>query len=69
VNSARGFAKALGERLPACDNRFDGVEKLEALPPAMRERLRPLLEQVEAWTDQIKKLETTSSRSPGRSIR
>jgi len=59
VNAARGFAKALGERLPACDADAMDVEKLEALPPEMRERLRPLLEPVEALTDQIKKLETT----------
>ena len=36
-----------------------GVEKLAALPPAMQERLRPLLEKVEALTGQIKKLEGT----------
>jgi transposase len=59
VNAARGFAKALGERLPACDADAMGVEKMEALPPAMQQRLRPLLEQVEALTAQIKKLETT----------
>jgi transposase len=59
VNSARGFTKALGERLPACDADAMGVEKMEALPPAMQQRLRPLLEQVEALTAQIKKLETT----------
>src|SRR6266849_2796160 len=59
VNAARGFAKALGERLPACDADAMDVEKLEALPPEMRERLRPLLEPVEALTDQIKKLATT----------
>jgi len=35
-----------------------GVEKMEALPADMRERLRPLLEQVESLTEQIKKLET-----------
>ena len=32
VNAARGFAKAMGERLPACDG--------------LRETLKPLLEQV-----------------------
>ena len=57
VNAARGFTKALGERLPACDTDSLGMEKLEALPPALREGLQPLLEQIEALTAQIKKLE------------
>jgi transposase len=58
VNAARGFAKTLGERLPMCDADALGVEKMEGLPAEMRDRLRPLLEQVEALTEQIKKLET-----------
>ena len=57
VNAARGFTKALGERLPACDADSMGVEKMAALPPGLRERLQPLLEQIEALTEQIKKLE------------
>src|SRR5882672_11329719 len=44
VNAARGFAKALGERLPSCDTDSMGVGKMDALPAPMRERLRPLLE-------------------------
>jgi len=59
VNAARGFAKALGERLPSCDADALGMEKTEALPPALQERLRPLLEQVESLTAQIKKLDST----------
>jgi transposase len=47
VNAARGFAKAMGERLPACDTDALGVEKLEALPAALQPRLQPLLEQIE----------------------
>jgi transposase len=58
VNAARGFAKAMGERLATCDADALGVKKLEGLPAEMRDRLRPLLEQVEALTEQIKKLET-----------
>ncbi len=58
VNAARGFAKAQGDRLPACDADAMGVEKMEALPAEMRERLRPLLEQVESLTEKIQKLET-----------
>jgi transposase len=34
------------------------VEKMEALPTAMQERLRPLLEQVASLTENIKQLET-----------
>ena len=48
VNAARGFTKAMGERLPACDTDSLGVEKLEALPAALQPRLQPLLEQIEA---------------------
>src|SRR5208337_2789710 len=42
VNAARGFAKTLGERLPACDAGALDVKKMEALPAEMRDRLRPL---------------------------
>jgi transposase len=59
VNAARGFAKALGERLPACDADALGVEKMEGLPVELRDRLRPLLEQVESLTAQIKKLDSS----------
>ena len=47
----------MGQRLPACDTDSMGVEKLEALPAELQESLRPLLEQIEALTAQIKKLE------------
>ena len=57
VNAARGFAKAQGDRLPACDADAMGVEKMEALPAAVRERLTPLLEQVESLTKKIQELE------------
>jgi transposase len=54
VNAARGFAKAMGERLPKCDTDSMGVERMESLPAGLRETLRPLLEQVEALTEKIK---------------
>ena len=54
VNAARGFAKAMGERLPACDTDSMGVERMESLPEALRETLKPLLEQVESLTEKIK---------------
>jgi transposase len=57
VNAARGFAKTLGERLPACDTDSMGVEKMEALPATLQETLRPLLEQVEALTEKIQALD------------
>ena len=54
VNAARGFAKAMGERLPACDTDSMGVERMESLPEALRDTLKPLLEQVESLTEKIK---------------
>ena len=59
VNAARGFSKALGERLPSCDADSLGVEKMDALPEPLRERLLPLLEQIETLTEQIHKLDAT----------
>jgi transposase len=59
IHAARGFAKALGERLPACDTDAMGVEKMEGLPAGLRERLRPLLEQVETLTEKIQELDST----------
>jgi transposase len=59
VNSARGFVKAMGERLPACDADQMGVEQMEALPEALREQLKPLLEEVESLTEKIHQLDTT----------
>jgi transposase len=59
INAARGFAKALGERLPACDADSMGVEKLERLPGPIQERLQPLLEQVETLTEKIHQLDGT----------
>lgn len=59
INAARGFAKAQGDRLPACDADVMGVEKMESLTAEMRDRLRPLLEPVESLTEKIQKLDTT----------
>jgi transposase len=57
VNAARGFTKALGERLPTCDADTMGMEKLEGLPAGVKDRLQPLLKQVEALTETIQDLE------------
>jgi transposase len=53
VNSARGLAKAIGERLPKCDADSLGVERLEALPADIRSALKRLLEEVESLTEKI----------------
>jgi transposase len=58
VNTARGLTKAMGERLPSCDTDTLGVAKLEGLPAELKERLRPLVEQVESLTGRIHKLDT-----------
>src|ERR1700686_832060 len=57
VNAARGFTKAMGERLPKCDTDSMGMEQMEALPAGMREDLRPLVQQVESLTEAIQELE------------
>ena len=57
VNAARGFTKATGERLPGCDADALGVEQMETLPAELQESLQPLLEEIEALTVRIKKLD------------
>ena len=59
VNAARGFAKASGERLPACDADSLEVERMDGLPAGLQERLRPLLEQIESLTVKIKEADQT----------
>jgi transposase len=54
VNAARGFTKSSGERLPACDADSLDVETMEQLPAELQQQLRPLLEQIESLTVQIK---------------
>jgi transposase len=53
VNSARGLAKTLGERLPQCDADALEVERLEGLPAGLRQVLKRLVEEVESLTEQI----------------
>lgn len=57
VNQARGLVKALGERLASCDADQMGVERLQELPAEWQEPLRPLLEEVESLTAQIRALD------------
>jgi len=54
INSARGQAKSVGERLPACDADNMGPGQLAALPEAVQVLLKPLLKQAEALTAEIK---------------
>jgi len=54
VNTARGLAKSVGERLPKCDADQMGVERMEGLPAELQQALRPLLEQIESVTEKIK---------------
>jgi transposase len=54
INTARGMAKSMGERLASCDADQMGVEKLAGLSSVVVEALRPLMESVEMLTQQIK---------------
>jgi transposase len=54
VNTARGLAKALGERLPQCDADQMGVPQTESMPPNLQRVLEPLLKEVESLTEKIK---------------
>ena len=54
VNTARGLAKSLGERLPTCDADQMGVQRAESLTPKLRQVLEPLLKEVESITEKIK---------------
>ncbi len=57
VNSARGLAKAMGERLVSCDTNSFGVERIEGLPEDLQQKLKPLAESVESLTEQIRALD------------
>jgi transposase len=54
INAARGWTKAAGERLPACDADQVGVEMLEDVPAELAQALEPLVEQVESLTEKIR---------------
>jgi transposase len=54
VNTARGLAKALGERLPICDADQMRVAQAESLSHELRSALEPLLKEVETLTKKIK---------------
>src|SRR5215472_15364986 len=54
VNTARGLAKSMGERLPKCDADQMGVRQAVLLPTKLRHVLEPLLKEVESLTEKIK---------------
>ena len=54
VNTARGLAKSMGERLPMCDADQMGVARAVSLSPQLRQVLEPLLKEVESLTEKIK---------------
>ena len=53
VNTARGLAKSMGERLPKCDADQMGVKQAVSLPPRLQQVLEPLLKEVESLTEKI----------------
>jgi transposase len=53
VNTARGLAKASGERLVQCDTDQLRAERMEGLPTQLREALEPLIKEIESLTEQI----------------
>jgi len=65
INSARGLAKSLGERLPICDTDQMGVEQTESLPAELQQRLEPLLKEVVSLTEKIKELDRRVEQMAG----
>jgi transposase len=57
VNTLRGLAKSVGERLPKVDAEALDLEDAKALPEALRGVLRPMLESVEQLTAKIKAID------------
>jgi transposase len=53
VNTARGLAKALGERVPKCAAAYLTVDEIATLPEAVRRVLEPVLQQIEGLSEQI----------------
>jgi transposase len=54
VNTARGLAKSVGERLPKVDAEALGMEDAKGLPETLRQALKPVLESIEELTAKIK---------------
>jgi transposase len=69
VNTARGLAKSMGERLPKCDADQMGVLQAVLLPPELRQVLEPLLKEVESLTEKIKNSDREIEQIAGKIIR
>jgi transposase len=54
VNTLRGLAKSVGDRVENCDPDSLDAARLEALPKQLREVLEPLAQQVESLTERIR---------------
>ena len=54
VNAVRGLAKPCGSRLPPCSTPSFAKPSLAVLPPELLSILRPLLEQIQSISEQIK---------------
>lgn len=54
VNALRGLAKSVGERVPQCDPDTLAMARLAEFPTELRAALKPLIEQVESLTEQIR---------------
>ena len=54
VNTVRGLAKSVGERLPKVDAEALDEEDAKALPDELREVLKPILQSIEQLTVKIK---------------
>jgi transposase len=67
VNTARGLAKSLGERLPVCDPDQMGTEQTKSFPVEIHRVLEPLMRQVVSLAERIKKngSESGADRSGG----
>lgn len=53
VNTLRGLAKSVGERVPKCDPDALDLGRLEGLPAPLQAVLQPLVAQIESLTEQI----------------
>jgi transposase len=53
VNAARGLTKSYGERIRGCNPRNLDLEKAQALSPELQTALGPLLQALEALSEQI----------------
>lgn len=59
VNTLRGLAKSVGERVVSCDPDSLDTTRLEEFPQELQEVLKPLVEQVESLTAQIQEADRT----------